>query len=122
MTTALARSEGAVRADQTSVRRANLGVVLRHVAENAPCSRASIAARTGLTRGAKVSSLVAELIDLELVCEGGITEPPRVGRPSVSLGLGDTVVGVGLEVNVDYLAVCVEDLRGVVRYERRVVR
>jgi predicted NBD/HSP70 family sugar kinase len=121
VTTALARRAGAVRADQTSVRRANLGVVLRHVAEHAPCSRASVAARTGLTRGT-VSSLVAELIDLELLREGGITEPPRVGRPSVSLGLGDAVVGVGLEVNVDYLAVCVEDLRGVVRYERRVVR
>jgi predicted NBD/HSP70 family sugar kinase len=119
VTTALARRTGAVRADQTSVRRANLGVVLRHVASHAPCSRASVAARTGLTRGT-VSSLVTELIELGLLREGGNTEPPRVGRPSVSLVLGESVVGVGLEVNVDYLAVCVEDLRGDVRYERRV--
>ncbi len=121
LTTALARGVGAVRSDQTSVRRANLSVVLSHIAEHAPCSRASIAARTGLTRGT-VSSLVAELIELGLLHEGGITEPPRVGRPSVSLELGSTVVGVGLELNVDYLAVCVEDMRGVVRYEQRVVR
>ena len=39
----------------------------------------------------------------------------------MSLELADTVVGLGLEVNVDYLAVCVEDLRGVVLYERRVL-
>jgi predicted NBD/HSP70 family sugar kinase len=119
VTTALARRTGAVRADQTSVRRANLGVALRHVAAHAPCSRASVAARTGLTRGT-VSSLVTELIELGLLRESGIAEPPRVGRPSVSLELGESVVGVGLEVNVDYLAVCVEDLRGGVRYERRV--
>lgn len=79
-----------------------------------------MAARTGLTRGT-VSSLVTELIELGLLRESGITEPPRVGRPSVSLELGGSVVGVGLEVNVDYLAVCVEDLRGSVRYERRVL-
>jgi predicted NBD/HSP70 family sugar kinase len=120
VTTALARRTEAVRADQTSVRRANLGVVLRHVAAHAPCSRASVAARTGLTRGT-VSSLVTELLELGLLRESGIAEPPRVGRPSVSLELGESVVGVGLEVNVDYLAVCVEDLRGGVRYERRVL-
>ena len=53
------------RADQTTVRRVNLGVVLQHVAGDGPCSRARIAAETGLTRGT-VSSLVAELIELEL--------------------------------------------------------
>ena len=44
-------------ADQTTVRRANLGVVLRHVAAGGSQSRARIAADTGLTRGT-VSSLV----------------------------------------------------------------
>ena len=46
------------RADQTTVRRANLGVVLRHIAAKGTCSRADVAAGTGLTRGT-VSSLVA---------------------------------------------------------------
>ena len=108
------------RSDQTSVRLANLGVVLRHVADHGPCSRASVAGHSGLTRGT-VSSLVAELIELGLLREGGIAGPPRVGRPGVSLELADSVVGLGLEVNVDYLAVCVEDLRGAVRYEHRVL-
>jgi predicted NBD/HSP70 family sugar kinase len=114
---------GAVRpADQTTVRHANLGVVLRHVAASGSRSRAQIAAETGLTRGT-VSSLVTELIDLELLRETGETTSPRgVGRPGVALELADVVVGVGLEVNVDYLAVSVEDLTGAVRYERRSYR
>ena len=106
-------------ADQTTVRRANLGVVLRHVAEHGPCSRAHVAAESGLTRGT-VSSLVAELIELELLRETGLQAGPRsVGRPGRALELADTVAAVGLEVNVDYLAVCIEDLTGTVRYERR---
>jgi predicted NBD/HSP70 family sugar kinase len=110
---------GSLPADQTSVRRANLSVVLRHVASAARCSRAQVAAETGLTRGT-VSSLVNELIALELLRETGETAAPRgVGRPGVALELADVVVGVGLEVNVDYLAVSVEDMTGAVRYERR---
>lgn len=108
------------RADQTTVRRANLGVVLQQVARGGPRSRARVASDTGLTRGT-VSSLVAELIDLELLRDTGEDERPGgVGRPAQTLELHDRVVAVGLEVNVDYLAVCVEDLTGAVRYERRI--
>jgi predicted NBD/HSP70 family sugar kinase len=109
-------------ADQTTVRRANLGVVLRHVAAGGSLSRARVAADTGLTRGT-VSSLVTELIELELLRETGETTSPRgVGRPGVELEVADVVVGVGLEVNVDYVAVSVEDLTGAVRYDRRSYR
>ena len=108
------------RADQTTVRRANLGVVVQHVAREGPRSRARIAAETGLTRGT-VSSLVVELIDLELLRETGEDERPGgVGRPAQTLELHDRVVAIGLEVNVDYLAVCTEDLAGHVRFQRRV--
>jgi predicted NBD/HSP70 family sugar kinase len=111
-----------VPADQTTVRRANLRVVLQHVAATGACSRAQIAAETGLTRGT-VSSLVTELIDLGLLRDTGETTSPRgVGRPGAALELADVVVGVGLEVNVDYVAVSVEDLSGAVRYERRAYR
>jgi predicted NBD/HSP70 family sugar kinase len=109
-------------ADQTTVRRANLTLVVRHIATNGRMSRARIAAETGLTRGT-VSSLVSELLDLRLLHETGEpTGPPRVGRPGLALELGESIVGIGLEANVDYLAVSVEDLRGEVRYERRVNR
>jgi predicted ArsR family transcriptional regulator len=94
-------------ADQTTVRRANLGVVLRHVASTGSRSRAQIAAETGLTRGT-VSSLVSELIARDLLHETGETTSPRgIGRPGAALELSDVVVGVGLEVNVDYVAVSV---------------
>lgn len=109
-------------ADQSTVRQANLAVVMRHVAAEGRVSRATIAGETGLTRGT-VSSLVAELIELGLLHETGEPSGPRrVGRPGLALELGNTVVGVGLEANVDYLAVSVEDLRGELRYERRVNR
>ena len=114
---------GAARpADQTTVRHANLGIVLQHVAAAGTRSRAQIAAATGLTRGT-VSSLVSELIDRELLHETGETTSPRgIGRPGTALELSDVVVGVGLEVNVDYIAVSVEDLTGTVRYQRRINR
>ena len=109
-------------ADQTTVRHANLGIVLQHVAAAGTRSRAQIAAATGLTRGT-VSSLVSELIDRELLHETGETTSPRgIGRPGTALELSDVVVGVGLEVNVDYIAVSVEDLTGTVRYQRRINR
>jgi len=113
-------SHATSRADQTTVRRANLGVVLQQIAGGEPRSRARVAAETGLTRGT-VSSLVGELIELDLLRETGEdARPGQVGRPAQTLELGDRVVAIGLEVNVDYLAVCVEDLTGTVRYERRI--
>ena len=108
------------RADQTTVRHANLGVVLQQIAGGAPRSRAGVAAETGLTRGT-VSSLVGELIELDLLRETGEDQRSgRAGRPGLALEVSDRVVAVGLEVNVDYLAVCVEDLAGNVRYEKHV--
>lgn len=108
------------RSDQTTVRRANLGVVLQQIAGGEPRSRARVAAETGLTRGT-VSSLVAELIELDLLRETGEDERSgRAGRPGQVLELGDSIVAIGLEVNVDYLAVCVEDMKGNVRYEKHV--
>jgi predicted NBD/HSP70 family sugar kinase len=108
------------RSDQTTVRRANLGVVLQQIAGGEPRSRARVAADTGLTRGT-VSSLVGELIELDLLRETGEDQRSgRAGRPGLALELSDRVVAIGLEVNVDYLAVCVEDLAGNVRYEKHV--
>ena len=70
----------ATTADQTTIRQANLGVVLGRVASRGRSSRARIASETGLTRGT-VSRLVTELIELGLVRETGRNEgPPRVGR------------------------------------------
>jgi len=102
--------------DQRSVRRHNLGLVLRHVAEQGPRSRARIAMETGLNK-TTVSSLAAELIERGLLREAGTENPSAAGRPGVKLALsGDSVAALGLEINVDYLAACATDLAGRLRH------
>jgi predicted NBD/HSP70 family sugar kinase len=101
------------------VRDHNLGLVLRHVVDAPqPVSRADVAAATGLTRST-VSSLVEVLVEADLVVEVG---PGRrvgggAGRPGIGLVASPRrVAGLGLELNVDYLAACVLDLTGAVRH------
>jgi len=98
-------------ADFADVRATNFAVVLRHLRMNAPCSRADIAATTGLNK-ATVSSLVTDLIKRRLVREVGMTEN-RVGRPAMMLVLdGSPYAAIGLEVNADYLTAVALDLSG----------
>jgi predicted NBD/HSP70 family sugar kinase len=100
------------------VRRHNLAVVMRQAAARGSISRAEIARATGLTKGT-VSVLVQELLRLGLLVELGTQTDGRVGRPRSALGVnGDLHCGVGLEINVDYLAVCVADLLHRVRFHR----
>ncbi|SDT68762.1 ROK family transcriptional regulator [Actinoplanes derwentensis] len=101
---------------QASVRAHNLALVLHTVANSADRpSRAAVAAVTGLTR-ATVSALVDDLVAGGLLVE--VAPPPRTGagRPAVGLALSAAgPAGLGLEINVDYLAACVVDLTGTVR-------
>jgi predicted NBD/HSP70 family sugar kinase len=105
-------------ANQRAVRRHNLGVVLRHLADRGPRSRATIALETGLNK-TTVSSLVTELIGFGLVVERGLEQRGTVGRPGQVVDLsGGGVVALGLEINVDYLAVRALDLTGAERDRR----
>jgi predicted NBD/HSP70 family sugar kinase len=107
-------------ADQATVRRANLGLVLRHLRDHGPRSRATIAAETGLNK-ATVSSLVAELTDRGLVTAGELHRGGTAGRPGLIVHLdGRGVCGIGVELNVDYVATLVLDLCGAVLFEERV--
>ncbi|MQA79190.1 MAG: ROK family protein [Streptosporangiales bacterium] len=100
------------------VRRHNLGLVLRHLASTGPRSRAQLAAATGLTK-ATVSSIVAELLDAGLVAELGVRAQGEIGRPGSVLTIDAAgSAGLGLEINVDYLAVCVIDLGRQTRFHR----
>jgi len=109
-------------ANQRAVRRHNLGVVLRHVSEHGPRSRATIALETGLNK-TTVSSLVTELIGLDLLVERGLEQRGTVGRPGQVVELsGSGVVALGLEINVDYLAVRALDLTGAERHRSLDVR
>ena len=107
-------------ADQATVRRSNLGLVLRHLRDAGPRSRARIAQETGLNK-ATVSSLVAELTDRRLVSAGDVDRAGSVGRPGLIVHLdGRSVCGIGVELNVDYAAALVLDLRGEVLFEHRI--
>jgi predicted NBD/HSP70 family sugar kinase len=99
------------------VRAHNLSVALHQVVTAPkPVSRAGIAAATGLSR-ATASRLVDALVSGQLVTELPPRTPVGAGRPAAGLVVsGSGPAGLGLEINVDYLAVCVVDLLGASRY------
>lgn len=104
-------------ADRASLRRHNLGLVLRVLRELGPRSRAKIAVDTGLNK-ATVSSLVSELEERGLVRPGDL-DRGTVGRPGHTIELdGRSVAGVGAEVNVNHIAVIAVGLRGEAFYDR----
>jgi predicted NBD/HSP70 family sugar kinase len=106
---------GGLPARQGGLRQHNLALVLQYIAAGEPVSRAGIAAVTGLTK-TTVSSLVDDLVSAGLVTELGPEASGRIGRPPSALVLNRSgFVGVGLEINVDYIAVCVANLVGEVR-------
>ena len=108
-----------VAARQHTLRERNLELVARAVFESPePCSRADVATSTGLAR-ATVSTLVDRLVAGGLVAELAPVSAQRAGRPAVPLvPARRTVVGVGIEVNVDYVGAGVMDLTGDVVDER----
>jgi len=92
--------------------------VLQHIAGGDPVSRARIAAATGLTK-TTVSSLVDDLVSARLVVELGPEARGEIGRPGSALALDPSgYAGIGLEINVDYIAVCLANLVGEIRYLR----
>jgi predicted NBD/HSP70 family sugar kinase len=105
--------------DLGDLRRHHLSLVLDHLVREGPRSRARLAAETGLTKKT-VSALVADLIDRELVEELDTPRPGTVGRPGTDVAAaGRTVGGLGLEINVDYVAAYVLDLSGEVCVRHR---
>ncbi|SDS87345.1 Sugar kinase of the NBD/HSP70 family, may contain an N-terminal HTH domain [Paraoerskovia marina] len=100
-------------ARQQSLREQNLALVARAVFDAPrPPSRAAVAHHTGLTR-ATVSSLVDLLVRAGIVAELAPRAPKSAGRPAVPLVAAPrTIVGLGLELNVDYVAGRVVDLAG----------
>lgn len=94
--------------DQALVRQINLSVIMRHLREHAPVSRAELAEMTGLNK-TTVSSLVRELIDRQFVREVGFEEPgrrPGAGRLGVLL-TPDPAAGfiISAELGVDFILV-----------------
>lgn len=94
--------------DQALVRRMNLSVIMNHLRDNAPISRAALAEVTGLNK-ATVSSLVRELIERNFVRELGLN-PVGTGRPAVLLALNPAAgCIVSAEIGVDFISVICTD-------------
>jgi predicted NBD/HSP70 family sugar kinase len=100
------------------VRSAKLSVVLCHLRDHGPRSRARLATELGLTRSA-ASALVADLEELGLVRSAGV-ERGGMGRPGTAVELdGRTVCGIGAEINVNHVSTIALDLAGQVVAEHR---
>lgn len=99
------------------IRRRNTGLVLRSLRSDGPATRTELARRTGLAK-ATVGTIVGELDAAGAVTEDG-AEPSGLsgrsgrGRPGRPVTLtGESILGLGLEVNVDYVAAVALDLAG----------
>lgn len=98
----------------SDVRRSNLALVLGRIVgkrKSTHLTRADIAAATGLTK-ASVSSLVLDLLESGLVRETGLNQPGQRGRPGFGLELNPSLAVIGMEINVERIAVAVIDLSG----------
>jgi predicted NBD/HSP70 family sugar kinase len=105
-----------------TVRRANLGAIVRELHLRGPLSRSELVARTGLTRSA-IRSLTGELVAAGLAAEGRAPRLGTLGRPSPLVRLvPDGAVVLALEVAVDTLAVAIVGLGGRVFELRRIDR
>lgn len=97
------------------LRRQNTSLVLRTLRQLGPATRAELAKRTGLAK-ATVGVIVASLEAGGAVVEETARTGSR-GRPGTPVALrGDRYVGLGLELNVDYVTAVVLDLAGEVRF------
>jgi predicted NBD/HSP70 family sugar kinase len=93
------------------VRRRNTALVMRLLRDGGALSRADLARRSGLAK-ATIGTIVGQLQEVGAVAEG-VSESTGRGRPSTPLQLaGRTLAGLGIEVNVDYVAVTAVDLAG----------
>lgn len=93
----------------------HLSLVLRRLAEYGPRSRAELARDLGLTK-ATASSLVADLLERDLVEERATLATGAAGRPGTDVALsGSRLAGLGLEIDADHVAAAVVDLTGAVR-------
>lgn len=98
-------------------RELNLSSVLKQLHQKGPLSRARLARLTGLNKST-ISSLVEDLIDCGLICEGG-TRSTGAGRPSTPLELNPnagTIIGV--EIGVGFISIILANFIGELIWRR----
>jgi predicted NBD/HSP70 family sugar kinase len=96
------------------VRRRNTALVMRLLRDSGALSRADLARSTGLAK-ATVGTIVGQLQQAGAVADGDWVASGSVGRgrPSTPVVLtGHAIAALGIEVNVDYIALTAVDLAG----------
>lgn len=106
--------------DRASIRRTNLGHVLRLLRDCGPRSRTRIAVDTGLPKPT-ITSLIGELAELGLVREATEERSGSVGRPGLLVEIdGHGFCGIGVELSVDYMSAVATTLPGEDLYQSRI--
>lgn len=103
-----------------SVRRANLSQVLQLLYLGGPCSRATLSRATGRNRST-IASLVADLVELNLVNEREPDAGGQVGRPSPVVEIRPEVAAIAVNPEIDALTIGLVGLNGtckrIIRHE-----
>lgn len=103
----------------SSVRQANLALILGLLRSRGPASRAQLAAITGISKSA-TSSIVGDLLGRSLIQEGPPRRNGHIGRPGLDVTLrGDTVCGIGLDIAPDSISAVALDLAEKAHLRRR---
>ncbi|MDO5285803.1 MAG: ROK family transcriptional regulator [Actinomycetia bacterium] len=113
--------DGARPASPAVLRQHNLALVLQALGgADEPLSRAELAEQTGLGR-ATLTRLVPELIAAAMVEELARPGTDTRGRPATPLRIAEgSLAGLGLEVNVSFVALQALDLAGSTLAEQRI--
>jgi glucokinase-like ROK family protein len=103
--------------NQQVVKRNNKSLVLQMIMDKEPISRADIAQITGLNKGT-VSSMVNELLAMDLIYESGPGESSG-GRRPVLLHFNKTAgYAIGIDIGVNYILSILTDLKGNIIIEK----
>jgi predicted NBD/HSP70 family sugar kinase len=107
---------------QESVRRQNLGALLRYIHVRGATSRAELTSHLGLNRST-IGALTADLATAGLIDEGVPHETGRAGRPSIVVRpRSSRVYGYALSIELDRLRAARVGLGGTVLDARTTVR
>ena len=104
--------------NQALVREINLAMVMKHLRDNAPVSRATLSELTGLNK-TTVSSLVQELLEYNFLRERGRSST-GAGRPAVLLEFNpDGGYIISSEIGVDSIAIICTNFVGQIIWQQR---
>ena len=105
--------------NQHVVKQENKSLVMEILINSSPISRAEIATLTGLNKGT-VSSLVAEILEEQLIYESGQGESSGGRRPVMLIFNQQAGYSIGIDIGVNYLLGILTDLQGNICHETTV--